>query len=855
MHDNSGNYFYIAHMNRKCVHICFLFAMGMLATASAITAQAGDNRTNLPTIPHHWTRTNPGGGGAFGTAGASLDGVIFVGSDLSGVYRSTDRGRSWQPLGARQGLFATHISGLGFDTQDGAILFAGTDQGIYRSSDGGESFTHVLDLGYVTDIEMSAGNPATGYAAWHPDFDIAGGEVYRTTDRGLSWNRVSANLPDSLWILELVVDPQNANTVYLLAGAGRFTCSPAVVYRSLDAGVSWQKLAPALGAIMDLALDPRNPQTLYLTTMNASCRAPDYWLDLDGSIYKSTNRGESWRHLADRTGVIWIKRDPPDTVRLIDPREPFPWNPDAGTWQSTDASFTWQHIGMIDNWDYGYQGEAFRSYGTSFDGIVHTLGEDLSEPEALFWVNGQWVFGSRDGGMTFANLFTEQVAENRWRSRGIDNVNMLALAISAVNPQRIYLGYFDLGFWRSDDGGASWQAGNDSAFTGEWEGFGGNVASIVAAPQRLDVVWATFSGNQNGEHPTYLLRSDRGGEKGSWRLANAGLPTVEVMGLSLDANSPATQRTLFATAAGDIYRSTDDGLTWQKVDDCNGCRVTAVDRFDGDLVYAGGETGLRRSTDGGDSWQNLGIAEMRGDPAIGFWEYGWEGVFDIKTDPHHGGWVYVTAFGEGKGLYRSKDGGENWQKLWANDFMRSVAISPDNPDLLYATSSSALEAGGYDEDSHGVLVSTDGGTSWSDASDSMAWPFAVPVAISRAGWVFVGSPGTGFQKARIPTATNIVGDEPLRPDAFVLYQNYPNPFNPTTTISYHLKEGGTVELKIYDTLGKRIRTLVHAKRPAGSHAVVWDGRDDAGNSVPSGQYFVELQAGNAVSSRKLLLAK
>ncbi|HHL72705.1 MAG TPA: hypothetical protein ENJ29_09355, partial [Bacteroidetes bacterium] len=567
----------------------------MLATARAVTGQAIDNRERLSTSPHHWIRTNPGGGGAFGTAGASLDGAIFVGSDLSGVYRSTDRGRSWQPLGARQGLFATHISGLGFDRQDGAILFVGTDQGIHRSADGGESFTQVLDHGYVTDIEMSAGTPATGYAAWHPDFDVARGEVYRTNDRGLSWNRVSANLPDSLWILKLAVDPQNANTVYLLAGGGRFACGPAVAYRSLDAGVTWRQLAPALGAIMDLALDPREPQTLYLATMNASCNAPDYWLDLDGSIYKSTNRGDSWRLLADRTGVIWIKRDAPDTVRLIDPREPFPWNPEAGTWQSTDAGLTWQHIGVIDDWDYGYQGEAYWAYGTSFDGIVHTLGEDLSDPDALFWVNGQWVFGSRDGGVTFANLFTEQVAENRWRSRGIDNVNMLALAISAVDPQRIYLGYFDIGFWRSDDGGASWQSGNDGAFTGDWEGFGGNVASIVADPQRRDVVWATLSGNQNGEHPTYLVRSDRGGEKGSWRPANAGLPTVEVMGLSLDTNSPASRRTLFVTADRDVYRSTDDGLTWQKVDDCNGCRVTAVDRFDSNLIYAGGEIGLRRS--------------------------------------------------------------------------------------------------------------------------------------------------------------------------------------------------------------------------------------------------------------------
>ena len=103
--------------------------------------------------------------------------------------------------------------------------------------------------------------------------------------------------------------------------------------------------------------------------------------------------------------------------------------------------------------------------------------------------------------------------------------------------------------------------------------------------------------------------------------------------------------------------------------------------------------------------------------------------------------------------------------------------------------------------------------------------------------------------------TSVADNRPDTPGNFRLVQNFPNPFNPTTTISYHLKESGTVELKIYDTLGKIIRTLVHAKRPAGSHEVVWDGRDDAGNPVPSGQYFVELQAGNAVSSRKLLLAK
>ena len=57
--------------------------------------------------------------------------------------------------------------------------------------------------------------------------------------------------------------------------------------------------------------------------------------------------------------------------------------------------------------------------------------------------------------------------------------------------------------------------------------------------------------------------------------------------------------------------------------------------------------------------------------------------------------------------------------------MRKVAISPLNPDLIYATSSSAFTHGGYDSASNGVLYSMDGGKTWQKANNGMAWPFAV----------------------------------------------------------------------------------------------------------------------------------
>lgn len=128
---------------------------------------------------------------------------------------------------------------------------------------------------------------------------------------------------------------------------------------------------------------------------------------------------------------------------------------------------------------------------------------------------------------------------------------------------------------------------------------------------------------------------------------------VEIWGLSLDRNSPVGNRTLFVTAGGEVYRSTDDGYTWSLVFSGGRARITAVDRFDGNLVYAGGDGGFWHSTDGGETWDQVGLPEMRG-------------VYDIEVDPSNPGRVYVACYGNGLGVYRSRDGGESWENLWTN---------------------------------------------------------------------------------------------------------------------------------------------------------------------------------------------
>jgi flagellar hook assembly protein FlgD len=88
-----------------------------------------------------------------------------------------------------------------------------------------------------------------------------------------------------------------------------------------------------------------------------------------------------------------------------------------------------------------------------------------------------------------------------------------------------------------------------------------------------------------------------------------------------------------------------------------------------------------------------------------------------------------------------------------------------------------------------------------------------------------------------------------------LYQNRPNPFNPRTTIRFTLARKGPTELAIYDVGGRLVRTMVDKTMNAGLHALVWDGTDDKGHSVGSGIYWSQLEVGDYVSSKKLVLLK
>jgi hypothetical protein len=91
---------------------------------------------------------------------------------------------------------------------------------------------------------------------------------------------------------------------------------------------------------------------------------------------------------------------------------------------------------------------------------------------------------------------------------------------------------------------------------------------------------------------------------------------------------------------------------------------------------------------------------------------------------------------------------------------------------------------------------------------------------------------------------------------YKLMQNYPNPFNPSTKISFSVETYGHTSLRVYDILGREIKTLMNGMKAAGNYNVEWNGRNSAGQEVGSGIYFYQLKSGSGfTATRKMIFMK
>ncbi|MDA8016708.1 MAG: glycosyl hydrolase [Thermoanaerobaculia bacterium] len=228
------------------------------------------------------------------------------------------------------------------------------------------------------------------------------------------------------------------------------------------------------------------------------------------------------------------------------------------------------------------------------------------------------------------------------------------------------------------------------------------------------------------------------GSGGVWKTENAGVtwtplfddqPSYSVGCVTLDPTRPdvvwvGTGENVSGRHVGwgdGVYKSADGGQTWQHMglEQSEHIGDIVVDPRDGDVVYvaaegplwaSGGERGLFKTTDGGASWERL--LEIDDDT----------GVTDLEMDPRNPDVLYAATYqrrrhvwshlagGPGSGVHKSEDGGRTWQRLSvglpSGDMGKiGLALSPADPDVLYAT----IEAS---EEERGFYRSTDAGGSW-----------------------------------------------------------------------------------------------------------------------------------------------
>lgn len=119
----------------------------------------------------------------------------------------------------------------------------------------------------------------------------------------------------------------------------------------------------------------------------------------------------------------------------------------------------------------------------------------------------------------------------------------------------------------------------------------------------------------------------------------------------------------------------------------------------------------------------------------------------------------------------------------------------------------------------------------------------------------LSNPDIGSVENALDFPSGVSKAQSTLPNEFRLLQNYPNPFNPSTTIEYDVPSNQLVKLRIYDLLGRHIRTLTETHHNAGRYSITWDAVDERGKGVPAGVYLCRLQSGDVSRTIKMVLVR
>ena len=261
-------------------------------------------------------------------------------------------------------------------------------------------------------------------------------------------------------------------------------------------------------------------------------------------------------------------------------------------------------------------------------------------------------------------------------------------------------------------------------------------------------------------------------------------------------------------------------------------------------IFAGtARIGIFRSTDEGASWEQLTA-------------HYYNSVYALAVNSH--GDMFAGSI---RGVSRSTDNGTSWKQLPLDGMAHCLAITPRGDIFVGTSRTSAYPL----PRSIGILRSTDNGETWlqTQPANDLSFYSTNSLAVDSVGYVYAGTTEAGVLRITEPI-TSVQHMSAELPNAFSLLQNFPNPFNQSTTIVFSLRRPARVHIDVHDTNGRLVRTLMAGYTQDGAHKVMWDGTNDSGNPVASGIYLCRLQVSMALPgtpakmqglTRKLLLLK
>ena len=582
--------------------------------------------------------------GALALAPSNPD-VIYVGTgeqtEGNGIYKSTDGGRTWTNVG----LSETHfISSIIVDPRDPNIVLVGAvgdfgpsqARGVFKTTDGGKSWDKVLfvdDRTAVMDMCPAPGNARIIYATTQTaQFNqgaarpaIVDSQIFKSTDEGTTWQALKeTSLPEkSRGRIGVAVAPGNGNLrVYAIMNQGFF--------RSDDGGASWRQETK----------DPRVVGNGYFSRAYVDPQNADVVYVMQTSMYRSTDGGKTFEAYkgapsGEDEHVLWIA--PEDSRRMI-------LGSDQGAIVSLDGGVTWTswynqptgqfyHITTDNTFPYhlyaaqqdsgsvavpnrsDYGQITFRDWFSTGAFESGHIAPDPLNPNLIYSIGwyGTVLRLDRVTGQISTVFVPGPKYRYTWET---------PLVFSPTDSKTLYVGMQHL--LKTTDGAVTWQEISPDLTTmpatpvlKDHASSGDDDEGEPQAPEQGVIEAITPSAAASGEiwvgTSTGLVQLTRDGGA-TWSNVTPPEMPQRAQVILIEA-SPRDALTAYAIAnvRGDlhpyIFRTRDAGHTWQKIvaglPDNAIARVVREDPQRKGLIYAGTETGVYLSFDGGDHWQSL----------------------------------------------------------------------------------------------------------------------------------------------------------------------------------------------------------------------------------------------------------